>query len=711
MEKILALRLKADSPYYDAQLSKKLSQVASQYVQHGCAALNYNLDQFDAANDLMEAYAPCTLAEYTARTRMSPRNFIYPMTCTQMTTLATFISQILVGAETNRRVEGRTDDDEEAAKAMNQLLIWNDNQQDSYRQAYLWILDSLVFNRGVMYERWKELLEVDTVPVYEEDITAEPEVVMKKDGSGPRLKSNGEPLLRYPKTTRFKKVRKPKGGYTHLDLVAPGDFICDPTFPLGRMQDGRFAGHRVMIPWYQLEERSKLDSTDYNYVLPAAVKKLKGQKTDMGVSLLMPRVSGSKEPGSRSYFDRTGKQAPQAGIIGATEVVNKEDGGVIECWAIIIKAKPSTYRIYDDDEIELIELLIAGNELLSVNILPNKHDEFPYCVGEARPSAHRQFGKSWALMIKPIQHRVDNLHNRHAEAQRRQGAVFLADPTKCDVVKFLDPDKDSLIMERKEEGQGVPSELIFEQIPMTDTTSNFPKETEMWEANAEKVTGAHAQLQGETEDPSQTLGQFETVTKMGTGRISTLARLLSSSALMPQTRRIAMNFQQFAPDEMIIRITGENDEYDPDKEPVSSITIRKKDIQCEYDYVPSDGSLPGMDARKTAGLTRFLEVVTQPDFQQYTDPTIPGNFDLKKILFEAAAGMSLSVNDLVIRRKTAQQNLKERQLASGMGVQPPPQPDAGALEQPPELPSGLPDLSPQPIPTAAPPSSAPPPAL
>lgn len=707
MEKILAERCRLGSPYYDGQLVKKLAQVAAQYIQNGLAALNYNLDQIDAANDLMECYSGVTLAEYTARTRMSPRNFIMPMTCTQMTTLATFISQILFGAETNTRVEPRTENDEGAARSMNQLLIWNDNQQDTYRQKYLWILDALVFNRGVEYERWKEVLQVDLQEVQEEDITAEPEVVMKKDGSGPRLKSNGEPVLKYPKTMRWKKVRTPKGGYNHLDLVAPADFICDPNFPLRKFQEGRFAGHRIMIPWYQLEERSRLDQTDYNYVLPEAVKKLKGQKTDVGTSSLMPQGASKKEPGSRSYFDRTGKQAPQAGILGATEVVNKEDGGVNECWVIYIKAKPKTYRIYDDDETEIIELLIAGQELLACNIMPNKHDEYPYSVGEGRPGAHRQFGKSWALITKPIQHRMDNLHNRHAEAQRRQGNILLIDGTKCEIEKFLDPDKDGLIIERKEDGQGVPQEAIVAPIPVTDATAKFLEECDWYDQQAEKATGAHAQLQGETEDPSQTLGQFETVTKMGTGRISTMARLLSSGALMPQTRRIAMNFQQFAPDEMIIRISGDNDEYDPDKEPVPSIAVRKADIQCEFDYTSSDGSLPGMDGRKTAGLTRFLEIATQPAFQQFVDPAVPGNVDLKRIMFETAKGMGLSINDIVVRRETAMKNLAARNMAAGGGLIP--QPPGPATQGLPQNPMGSPELNPPPMPAPPQAQGAPPP--
>lgn len=716
MDSILAKRLDCEGDFYDDKLSKKLVQVATQFIQFGVAALNYHQDDFDAANDLMEAYAPCTLAEYTARTRMSPRNFIFPMTCTQMTTLATFISQILYGAPTGKRVEARTDGDESAAKAMNQLLIWNDNQQDSYRMVYLWILDSLVFNRGVQYERWKDIYTVDVEPVYEEDITGTPEPVMKKDGSGPRLKSNGEPLFKYPKAERFRKRRLKTAGYVHIDLVAPADFICDPTLPLGRMQEGRFAGHRVMIPWYQLEERSRLDPTDYNYVLPESVKKLKGKNTSAGVSAMMPRGKDSKEPGSRSYYDRTGKQAPQAGMIGASGTVNKEDGGIIECFALIIKAKPKTYGIYDDDETELIEILIAGTELLSVNVLPNKHDEYPYCVGEARPNAHQQFRKSWALMVKPIQHRMDNLHNRHAEAQRRQGNVYLADGTKCDLPKFLDPDKDGLIIERKESGEGVPSEQIITQIPQTDTTAKFVEEVQWWESVGEKTTGAHAQMQGETEDPSQTLGQFETVTKMGTGRISTLARLLSSGALMPQVRRIAMNFQQFAPDEMIIRITGEDEEYDPDIEPANSITIRKKDIQCEFDYVPSDGALPGTDARKVAALSRMLEASANPAFAEYFNDTIPGNIDAKSILFEIAKAGGMPVNNFIIRRAKARKNLAEKQMAAGMGMQPPPQPtgDPGAPPPPPPetTMTGIPSAAQlPPTPSAEPEQSVAPPAL
>ena len=69
--------------------------------------------------------------------RMAPRCFIHPMTATEIWTLATFISQILFGSQTTRKVEPRKDEDEPKANAVNELLQWNDDQQPTYLQGSL----------------------------------------------------------------------------------------------------------------------------------------------------------------------------------------------------------------------------------------------------------------------------------------------------------------------------------------------------------------------------------------------------------------------------------------------------------------------------------------------------------------------------------------------------------------------------------------------
>lgn len=716
MDKSLALRLDASSAHYDESLYRRLGKLSSEYVQNGLQCLNYFLPDFDAALDLSNALATLptgtTTATFDKLDRTAGRSYSHPAGATQIEVLATAISQILFGGETNRRVEARNDENEGKADAMNQMLAWNDSQQPSYRQGFDWVKDSIIFNRGVMYNFWCDQYETETEPVeYEIPFKAEIDPTTNR-----RLK---KPLnYESEMVTRWRSVRKKVGGYTKIVNISPYDFICDPTVPISRMNEMRYAGHRVVLTWQELKRRSELPTSDYQYVLPEVVKRLKNQKARRGLTAISP--GSSMMSTSRSYFERQRRGNPTPDI-GLTDKVNKEDGGTVECYIVTIRLKPKTYGIYKDDEDELVEFLFAGEtDLLSVNVMTNKHGEFPYAVGEARPNAHMQFGPSWALIMKPTQDIMDDLKWRHTEQVARSGMMFLADGTKCDLEQVLqDTNRIRQVVQVTEEGAGTPFDNIIKQLPVTDTTSRFPEEWGMWEATMEKTSGAQPNVQGQTSDPSQTLGQYQDVAQMAMGRLSTIARNLSSSTLINQTRQISMNFQQWMSDEQTVRITGDPKTYDPDTPPPKYMTIRREplsdeekaelsaqydkasqeaisqglpppppdprmtqpDIQFGFDVIAHDGALPGTDSRAVAAAARLIESAANPAFQNCFDPTQPGNLDPKALLFFIARKTGMPIKDFIIDRETAQKNLQAKQLALGA---------PGAQQQPAQAPQGPP---------------------
>jgi hypothetical protein len=708
MDKYLAMRLDSANPRYDAEFFGKMSKLARDYVNAGQQTLTYYVADMDAANDAVNAYAsiPANLVSNPNAQwdRMKPRNFIHPMTATEMTTLATFVSQILFGGQTTRRVEPRKDTDEKAADAVNELLQWNDDQQDTYNQGYLFCWDAMTFNRGVWYEHWQPTIKVEV-----EKVTEEIPAMVARDQKG-RFNKKIEPETQ----TRWRKTRKVVGGFNKIEPVSPYDFICDPMLPLRRMQEGRFTGHRVMIPWLELKRRSELPTDDYMYVLPEVVQKLKNQPiagggSSMMMSVAMPSMANGTR--SRTYYERMRRGNP-SGYSGATEAVNKEDGGVVECFCLYVRLSPATYDIYDDTEPEIIEILTAGDRgILSVNIMPNTHDEYPYGVGEARPNAHYQFSPSWALMIKPIQDYVDYLKQRRQESvARTSGNIFIGDPVCVDFQAFTDPDKDGLIIPITEEGRGRDINSFFRQIPVNDTTANFYQEMQGWMGQAENTTGAHAQIQGKTDDTDQTATQFAGVQQMGVGRISSIARILSVQAIQPQTRRFVCNFQQFMPEQMVVRITGDTEEYDPDEPPSKYLLVSKADIQAEFDIIPHDGSLPGTDAKQVAAISRVIEASANPVFAACYDDTVPGSLDPKKLLYEAAKKSGMRLANFIVSREAAQRNAMQKMMAAGGGI-PPGLTQPGGPTPPPASPApGLPMPSASALPTtppAAPPGPSP----
>ena len=683
MDPSIAHRLDVKSKAHDPAMYLKIAKAARDYINTGLQTLEYFVTDLDTANDMVQCYAPVNKNDWgSARgtmNRNSPQNFIHPMASTEITTLATFISQILFGASTARRVEPRKDEDEKGADMMNELLQWNDDQQPTYLQGYLWIWDALTFNRGIMYDHWQNLYQTKLEEVEEPDPTGK-----KKTHK------------------RWRKTKEKIAGFNKVDLVSPYDFICDPMLPILRFQEGRFAGHRIMIPWQELSRRAQLPVTDYPYVLPGVVEKLKNRPTAGGSRVTNAQSQATEGSRSRSFYERTRRGNP-AGYEGGTEAVNKEDGGIIECFCLYVRVPPKTYGLFEDSEPEIIEFLLGGEqEILSVNITTNLHDEYPYAVGEARPNAHYQFGSSWALIIKPIQDYVDYLKRRHQESlARTSGNIFIADPTKVDIDAFTDPEKDGLIIPITAEASGAPIDSIIKQVAVNDTTARFNEEMAMWMQTAEQTTGAHAFVQGKTDDPGQTATQFAGVQQMATGRISSIARILSTLALVPQTRRMVSNFQQFMPDEMTIRVTGNSIDFDADDATGSYLTVRRDneefppaderhhlpDIQGQYDIRPHDGSLPGTDARKVAAMTRALEMFSSnPAFAEMFDDTIPGALNAKKLVYESLKASGMMVRNFVVNKEQAQANLAAKAAAQGSPIgQPlqPPQPGAPAPQMAP----------------------------
>lgn len=709
MDRSLELRLNSATPFYEAALYQKLASLALDYVRNGLATLNYYLPEFDAAYDLANALAQLpsgtNLAAFDKIEKSASRNFSHPAGATQVTVLATAVSQILFGGEVNRRVEPRNADDQPRSDATNQLLAWNDQQNNLYADGYLWTLDAIIANRGIWYDHWSPQHESTKEPV-EYDLPFVP----KRFKNG---KWSKQPLDWKPeKATRWRTTTKEVGGFTKLSLISPYDFISDPTIPLSRFQESRYAGHRVILSWQELERRSKLPPDHYDYVLPEVVKRIKNQKARRGITAVSPTSTSVST--SRNFFDRLRRTNPVSDV-GLTDKVNKSDGGTIECWCITIRLRPKEHEIYEDDTNELCEFLIAGEtDLLSVNVMTNQHAEYPYAIGEARPQAHQQFGPSWASLMKPTQNYIDTLKSAHAEQVERCGSIFLGDPDKCDVEAVL-TDKDrvrQLVLKTQDAGQ-TPNEQILQQIDMKDPTKDFPAEMQFWEAVMEKTSGATAPVQGQTEDPSQTLGQYQDVQQMAMGRLSTIARNLSTRALVPQTRHIVMNMQQWMPDKQTIRITGKNaQEYNPDEPPPKYLTVRREpytpeekaanqkalaeyqmiaqqaqsqglpvpepppeldqpDIQFQFDVIPHDGAMPGVDAKAVAAATRLIEASSNPAFAACFVNTVPGNLDPKALLVYVAEKSGLPMTNFLITRETAQKNLQAQQEAAGMTLQPP----------------------------------------
>jgi hypothetical protein len=736
MDRVLAQKLEQD-----VNFQRKLAKLVSSYIDAGTKTLNYYIDEFDTAHDVFNCYARLEREDLEKLDRGHPKRFTLPMTATQITTMTTFVAQILYGGPSPHVVDARHEAQEQVADLVNQLLAWNATQNKAYLTGFLWIQDIFTYNRGIMYEEWSPLEKVDfeeyeavdttAEPVEEQDTEPDPDAEPDPEtGEQPtRPAFDHEPALNaagfqdvdemgqpkvnaiprmvksQPTYTKFRKVKTPIGGYVRMYVVSPYDFICDPMLPLYRQDEMRYMGHRMLIPWTELYERSRLPVDDQRYVSPVAVERLKKKARNNAVIPSEMTQAGLSAAGfmSRTRYDRVRSVVP-----GNAIVADNKDGGVIDVMNLWIKLIPKEYDFDDSDDVEFYNIQVGNQkEVLAVNQGPYKHDQFPYAVAEGRPSAHYQFGPGWALIIRGLQDLADYLNDKHQEALcRTTGNIFLYDPTKVDFEDFMNPDKIGLGIALKPEAAGEPIESCIKQVPIQDFTANFYKEMEQFFEIAETTTAANSAMQGEP-DVNKPATTSASAQQMAAGRLTSLARMIDMQAISGgtgQTMRIVNDFQQFMPDNMVIRIRGDDAEYRPEFKGKTSITLTRDQIQMDFDVDPHDGTMPGTDTKAVAAGTRLVEAAqTLP---QIFDPTVPGNLDLKGLVYWIARKSGMPVDNFVITPETAQANAAKGQAPHGA-----PPPGQGPVQgAPPQQVGGgltIPQAGPSSIPSAAPPQIRP----
>lgn len=557
-----------------------------------------------------------------------------------------------------------------------------------YMLGFLWTLDTLTANRGIFYNCWCPLYG----PKFFSEQVADPD----------------NPSATYQ---RVRQGREVVGGFARAYYVSPYDFICDPAIPLWRFQEGRFSGHRTMIPMVELERRSLLDPSHPEYVMPTAVAQLKAKKTRSSSGTIMPPPAASTPPNNGKLYSRSAYERERASQPTSQQTADKDDGGIVTCHSLFVRLVPRDYHIYTTGTSEpTIFTILVGDDQVVLNFSESTyaHMEFPYCVAEGKPNGMYQFSPSWASFLKGLQDYVDYLKDRHQEAiTRTTGNVFIYDPTKVDIDDFLDPKKEGKLIPLKPDSGVAKISDVIQQVPMKDLTENFQQEMISFLKLSEAASGATSQMQGQAQGDSSAT-EFAGSQQMSAGRMSSIARMLSVQGVVPQTGQFVSMFQQFLNMPQALRFVPTEDT--PEQLMAAASLVLTRDlVQGTFDLVANDGTLPGTDGKKVAAISRILEAAAP--FPQVFQP-MPGNLDPRKLIFAAAKASGVSLENFKYRP----QDLAALQGAGGPPMPPgpggpaggpPPPPGAGAPPGPSPASPPLPSIPPLDLGSAAPPEIRP----
>src|ERR1700681_3160398 len=95
MDRLLARRISEDKDF-----RARMVKLGKDYLKIGRDSLAYWSSDFDLAYDILSCYSPLTRKDMELIERGHPKRYILPMTATQITTMTTYIAQVLFGQET-----------------------------------------------------------------------------------------------------------------------------------------------------------------------------------------------------------------------------------------------------------------------------------------------------------------------------------------------------------------------------------------------------------------------------------------------------------------------------------------------------------------------------------------------------------------------------------------------------------------------------------
>ncbi len=664
--------------------------------------------------------------------------------------MTTFISQVLFGQDTPWKVEGRRPEDDVPAELVNNLLRWNAEQQPTYLLGYLWVQDALAINRGVFYNSWAPIFRPEVVPVPVEDptdvdpVTGQPrtyyrpqhrnkvignyckmEIVSPYDFiCDPSLPIHRIPDMRFcghrtiiPVTELRRRsklpidhpayvlpsavedlVAKAKKGVAQADAAVPSlpGVLPNPTEI--RLSRTAYERTRALQPTGNIQadknDTSNVECWELWVKLVPSENSIYGDTDNQAVKLNNDDSQAYQNPAAGlSPVGLPAVSIPGKGRINTLEPgVARPATGQKAADASAVATGDFTQPGVTPDEPVIFQILISGGDvLLSMTESTYEHGMFPYSVAEGRPNAHFQFAPSYVQILKGIQDYIDWLKNRHKEALARTvGNIFCYNPRYVDVTDFMNPDKDGLLITLKPEGEGMKIGEVFQQVPIKDLTEKFLEEAMQFMKYSQSVTAADEGMQGimpQGGEPASAT-QFAGTQQMGAGRLTSIARLLSSQALVPQTRQFVSMFQQFMDGVQMVRFKPSDPmNLPPELQQAASLSLSHDAIAGEFEFPPHDGTLPGVDGRKVAAITRLLEAAQ--GFPQAFAPA-PGNLDPKKLLLAGAKVSGLNVENFLFDK-----NSTPPPGPPGMPPGPPGPPGAapgapGPIPGPPGLPPGPP---------------------
>lgn len=520
------------------------------------------------------AYVP--MDDEEARTKAEdsrkPVRVVVPLTYLVRDINLTYLSASLLDGSINR-LNGVGPEDMLGAMLLQQVL---DTQNIRFKNGiayYIQFQDALTYGFGVVTPTW----EVET---------------------GYRTQwSDGQYQTPFGPIPTGQKIRT-----TTEQIVAEGNqihnidpycYFPDTNVPLHRVQDGEF------VSWVRSTNYNKLLSQDNaEYFNVRYLEGIDGRSTLLHNAGSM---SGREEKYGSTGTSLTG---------GANDSTRP-----VDLLVMYINVIPTEWKIGTRDTPEKWLFIIGGDQIvLAATPVRENHRRFPVGVCCPNLDGYSTSPISALEICFPLQEVGDFVYaSRLAAVRRVLQDRYLVNPNMVYTPALADS-RNNIIPLRKS-AWGQPLDNVLKQLEVRDVTAGHFRDLQMVAETIERVTGAVDILQGVAPDSGNertTARQVDSQRNAATSRLKKMARLISEQSMYDMTYFVASQTQQYMEQPQWVRVMGQWQEaLAADLGPSGRMQVMPWDLDCSFDIMPHDGSMPD-DGAMAATVKMALDQALMP---------------------------------------------------------------------------------------------------
>lgn len=375
--------------------------------------------------------------------------------------------------------------------------------------------------------------------------------------------------------------------------IDPYCYFPDTNVPLHRVQDGEF------VSWVRSTNYNKLLSQDNaEYFNVRYLEGIDGRSTLLS--------NAGAQTGREEKYGSTGTS-----LTGGSN----DTARPVDLLVMYINLVPAEWKIGTRDVPEKWLFIIGGDQIvLAATPVRENHRRFPVGVCCPNLDGYSTSPISALEICFPLQEVGDFVYaSRLAAVRRVLQDRYLVNPNMVYTPALADS-RNNIIPLRKS-AWGQPLDNVLKQLEVRDVTAGHFKDLQMVAETIERVTGAVDILQGVAPDSGNertTARQVDSQRNAATSRLKKMARLISEQSMYDMTYFVASQTQQYMEQPQWVRVMGQWQEaLAADLGPAGRMQVMPWDLDCAFDIMPHDGSMPD-DGAMAATVKMALDQALMP---------------------------------------------------------------------------------------------------